>query len=216
MNNLSFVGQADEKVLKTGTTTVGIVCEDGVVVASDKRATMGFFIASKNFQKIYPITKRIVMTTAGSAGDAQSLARLLTVQLKLFSMENGKEPSVNATATFLANLLVAHKFYPYFVQLLVGGIDEKGNHLFSIDMLGGVSEEKVASTGSGSPIAYGVLEQGYSENMKIVDGQKLAAKAVAAAMRRDAASGEHVEVWTVTKKGASMLSREQVEKLLVK
>ena len=197
---------------KTGTTTVGLVCKEGVILASDRRATMGYLIASKDIDKIYPINDKIAMTIAGSVGDAQTLVRWMTAELKLYHLKHEKPPSVEAAATLLANILSQYKFFPFFVQLLIGGIDEKPR-LFSVDMLGGVTEEKLTATGSGSPIAYGVLEELYQENREIDDNLPIAAKAVNAAMKRDAASGERVDVVVVTKSGFKRMAKDAVKKL---
>ena len=120
---------------KTGTTTVGLVYKDGIVLASDRRATMGHFIASKDIDKIYPVSENIAMTIAGSVGDAQTLIRWMQSELRLYELKHNKKPSVQAAATLLANILAQYKFYPFFVQLLIGGMDEKPR-LFSVDMLG--------------------------------------------------------------------------------
>ncbi|MEM4278907.1 MAG: proteasome subunit beta, partial [Archaeoglobaceae archaeon] len=112
----------EEKIYK-GTTTVGLVCKDGVVMATEKRATMGSFIASRTAKKIYQVADRIAMTTAGSVGDAQFLARLIKVEANLYEIRREKKPSVRAIATLTSNLLNSYRFYPYIVQLLIGGID---------------------------------------------------------------------------------------------
>lgn len=198
---------------QTGTTTVGLICKDGVVLASDRRATMGYLIASKDIDKVYQVSDRIAMTIAGGVGDAQTLIRWMTAELKLYELKNEKPATVEAAATLLANILTQYKFYPFFVQLLIGGMDERPR-LFSVDMLGGVTEEKLTSTGSGSPIAYGVLEELYREDKDISTNLLVAAKAVSAAMKRDAASGERVDLTMVTKAGFRRLSKEEVAKLL--
>lgn len=198
---------------KTGTTTVGIVCKDGVVLASDRRATMGYYIASKDIDKIYPISDTIAMTIAGSVGDAQTLIRWMKAELKMYALRNNKQPTVEAAATLLANILTQYKFYPFFVQLLVGGIDEHAR-LFSVDMLGGVTEEKVSATGSGSPIAIGILDNFYSEGKTADENLKVAAKAVSAAIRRDAGSGERIDLVVITKEGIRRIPKEDVKQYL--
>jgi proteasome beta subunit len=202
-----------EDARQTGTTTVGLVCKDGIVLASDRRATMGYFIASKDIDKIYKLTDRIAMTIAGGVGDAQTLVRWMTAELKLYELKHEKPASVEAAATLLANILTQYKFFPFYVQLIIGGIDEKPR-LFAVDMLGGITEEKVTSTGSGSPVAYGVLEELYAQDKDIEFNLPVAAKAVSAAMRRDAASGERVDVVVVSKSGFRRLDRQDVAKLL--
>ncbi|MBD3210920.1 archaeal proteasome endopeptidase complex subunit beta [Candidatus Micrarchaeota archaeon] len=202
-----------QEARQTGTTTVGVVCKDGVVMASDRRATMGYLIASKDIDKIYPIHERIAMTIAGSVGDAQTLVRWMTAELKLYELKNEKPPTVEAAASLLANILSQHKFFPFFVQLLVGGVDG-GPRLFSVDMLGGVTEEKFTATGSGSPIAFGVLEELYKESLEVSNNLPVAAKAVSAAMKRDAASGERVDLVTLTESGFNRMEKNEVKKLL--
>jgi len=203
----------EDSARQTGTTTIGLVCKDGIVMASDRRATMGYFIASKDIDKIYPVSDRIAMTIAGSVGDAQTLIRWMTSELKLYHLKHEKPATVEAAATLLANILTQYKFYPFFVQLLIGGIDERPR-LFSVDMLGGITEEKYTSTGSGSPIAYGVLEELYRPEKDIESNLLIAAKAVSAAMKRDAASGERVDLVTVSKSGFKRMEKEEVHKLM--
>ncbi len=204
---------AKQKGVQTGTTTVGLVCKDGIVLASDRRATMGYLIASKDIDKIYPISDSIAMTIAGSVGDAQTLIRWMNSEVKLYELKHEKVMSVEAAAVLLSNILVQYKFYPFFVQLLLGGMDERPR-LFSVDMLGGITEEKMTSTGSGSPVAYGVMEELYAEDRDIEANLAVAAKAVSAAMRRDAATGERVDLVTVTKAGFKRFDKEEVKKIL--
>lgn len=208
MNDISM-----EKARKTGTTTVALVSKDGVILASDRRATMGYLIASKDIDKIYAIDDHIAMTIAGGVGDAQMLVRWMQAEVKLYKLRYEKPITVEAAATMLANILAQNKYFPFWVQILVGGLEEKGR-VFSVDMLGGVTEEKVTSTGSGSPIAYGVLEELYKEDGSIEDNLPVAAKAVAAAMRRDAASGERVDLCIINKQGFRRLSKEEVKSIL--
>ncbi len=205
--------EAMSKAMKTGTTTVGLISKDGVVLASDRRATMGYLIASKDIDKIYPLSDNIAMTIAGGVGDAQQLVRWMQAEIKLYELRQGRKITVEAAATLLANILAQYKFYPFFVQLLVGGFDTK-SRLFSVDMLGGVTEEKLASTGSGSPVAYGVLEELYKEDGAAADNLRIAAKAVSAAMRRDAASGERVDLVLVDESGFRRYSKEEVRQML--
>jgi proteasome beta subunit len=205
--------KSTQEARQTGTTTVGLVAKEGVVLASDRRATMGYLIASKDIDKIYPVSDRIAMTIAGSVGDAQTLVRWMTAELKLYELRHEKPPTVEAAASLLANILSQYKFFPFFVQLLIGGVDEKPR-LFSVDMLGGVTEEDMTATGSGSPIAYGVLEEMYKESHNVSENVLIAAKAVSAAMKRDAASGERIDVVIVSKAGFRRMEKHDVKKLV--
>jgi proteasome beta subunit len=206
-----MVEAKSDQIKKTGTTTVGLVCRDGVILASDKRATMGFYIASKDVLKIAKINDRIAMTIAGGVGDAQTLVRWMKAEIKLYELKNGRPMSVEAAATLLANILSQNKFYPFFVQLLIGGVDSKAR-IFSVDMMGGVTEEKYTATGSGSPIAMGLIEELYSPSGDIKENVGVAIKAVNTAMKRDAASGEGVSVMLITQKGAVLLSAKDIKK----
>ncbi|NLZ29919.1 MAG: archaeal proteasome endopeptidase complex subunit beta [Methanomicrobiales archaeon] len=189
-----------EKVMK-GTTTVGLIFKDGVVLATEMRATMGNLIASKRAKKIYKITPRIAMTTAGGVGDAQQLVRILQVECSLYEMRRGKTMSVGAASTLLSNYLNQNRYYPYYVQLLMGGFDDdNGPSVYSVDALGGVSrEDEIVATGSGSPIAYGVLEDQFRPDMSEEEAKDLAIRAVRSAMRRDAGSGEDIMVVVIMK-----------------
>lgn len=190
------------KVRKTGTTTVGMVCKDGVVLAADKKSTFGNLIASKETEKIYPLDDHIAMTIAGLSGDAQALVRYMTAELKLFSIENKRRISVKGAATLLSNILHGNKFYPFYVQLIIAGFDT-GPAIFDLDPVGGTEEEKkFFSTGSGSPMVLGVMEDSYREGMSLDEGAKLAVRAVKAAIERDTGSGGRgIDVVTITKDG---------------
>ncbi|MBN3037336.1 MAG: archaeal proteasome endopeptidase complex subunit beta [Candidatus Diapherotrites archaeon] len=185
---------------KKGTTTIGILARDGVVLAAERRATMGYLIANKDVDKVLKIQDHLAITTAGSVADAQKLARIMRVESSLYQIERNSPMKVDAAATLLSNILHGNRFYPYYVQLLLGGYDEKPR-LYSLDALGSVLEEKVVSTGSGSPIAYGVLENKFKENASVEDNLRLAAEALQSSMQRDAMSGNGIMLVKITKDG---------------
>ncbi len=203
----------DENKLK-GTTTVGLKCSDGVVFATERRATMGNLIAHKVADKIFKIDDHIGATIAGGVGDAQTLMKYISAEVTLYRLRNGEQISVESAATLTANILHQSRFYPYFVQTLLGGIDDNGPALFSLDPAGGVIGDKMISTGSGSPIAYGVLEDRYRDDIDVEEGIDVAVRAIQSAMQRDAFSGNGVLVATVTKEGFKMLPEEEVERRL--
>jgi proteasome beta subunit len=197
-----------------GTTTIGLVCDAGVVLATERRATMGHFIASKDAKKVYKIDDLVAMTTAGSVGDAQRLVKWLQVESKLYKMRREESMTVKGTVSLLANILSGNRYYPYFVQLLVGGVDKNGPSVYSLDALGGIIEEKKAvSTGSGSPMAYGVLEDRYVENMPIDEGVELAVRALHNAMKRDSASGDGINVVKITPEEYIEVEDSEVQKI---
>ncbi|ADG13843.1 archaeal proteasome endopeptidase complex subunit beta [Methanocaldococcus infernus] len=200
-----------------GTTTIGLICKDAVILAADKRASLGNLIADKNAKKIYKIDDNLALTIAGSVGDAQSLVRYLTAEAKLYRMRTGKLMSPLACTTLLSNILHSSRYFPFLVQMIVGGFDEKGFKLYSLDPLGGVNEEKdFTATGSGSPIAYGVLEAGYKKDMDYKKGVSLVLKALQAAMERDTFSGNGVSLALITKDGVKIYEDDEIKKLIKK
>lgn len=197
-----------------GTTTIGITCKDGVVLASDTRATMGTLIAHKFVKKSFMIDKHLGATVAGGVADAQALIRWIQSEAKLYRMRKGEEISVEGVATLLANIMFSNRYYPLIVQLIIGGVDRKGPRLYSIDPLGSSIEDKVIATGSGSPVAYGVLEDSFKEGMPVNEGVKLAVRALRSALQRDAMTGNGIDVVKITKEGFTKLAEKEVEKLL--
>jgi len=200
-----------------GTTTIGVVFAEGVILATEKRATMGYMIASKKAKKVYQVADRIGMTTAGGVGDAQQLARILTVECNLYQIRRSRPITVGAGATLLSNYLNQNRYFPYYVQLLVGGVDTTGPSVYSVDAMGGATrEEDIVATGSGSPMAYGVLEDRFHKNMTEDEAIDLVIRGLRSAMKRDAGSGEGVQVVVITKDKYHVLSEEELQKYLHK
>lgn len=206
----------EDKELKTGTTTLGLVCKNSVVMASEHRATMGTLIAHKTTQKIFKIDEHLALTTAGLVGDAQLLARWLTAEAELYNLKRNQEMSVKAAATLMANILSGRRYFPYWVQLLVGGLDLDGGHVYSLDPAGGAIPDNYITTGSGSPYVYGILEDYYRENMAPNEGIDLAIRAVHTAMKRDAASGNGIDVISIDKKGYQEEAKDKIEQRIKK
>ena len=197
------------KYLK-GTTTVGVVCKDGVVLVTDSRATMGYLVASKKARKVYSITDTIAFTTAGGVADTEQLVNMMKAEAGYYAMHEGVPMNVSACAKLVSNVMNS---YAYYANLLVGGMDGDAPRLFFVDMDGGMTEEKMVATGSGSPVAYGVLETEFKEGMKIEDATPIAVRAIKTAMKRDIATGNEVMVAIITKKGYNELSPDDIKKL---
>jgi proteasome beta subunit len=121
---------------------------------------------------------------------------------------------VSSAARFIANLLFSARYAPLLTQVLIGGIDDNGSQVFSLDPLGSLSEEKCVATGSGSPIAYGVLEDRYKEDMSVKELLPVIVKAVESAMKRDAASGDSYNVTIIDESGYRELTKEEKKQLL--
>ncbi|MBS7626300.1 archaeal proteasome endopeptidase complex subunit beta [Candidatus Bathyarchaeota archaeon] len=198
----------NRKILE-GTTTIGVVCKDGVVLATDTRATMGFFIAHKKAKKVYPIDNHLAITIAGGVADAQAMVDILKANAELYRLQNGFVMPVNAAARLVANILFSSRLMPFILQALIGGVDSTGPRIFALDPLGSVVEETCVSTGSGSPIAYGVLEAQFKEGMLVKETIPIVLKAITSAMKRDAASGDSFDMAIITGEGYRELGDEE-------
>ena len=210
-NNNDAINQL---VLK-GTTTIGLVCKNSVVLASDTRVTMGSYVAHKHGKKIYRIDDHLAMTISGGVADAQRTVDILKINAQLYKLNMDRPMPVSSAARLIANLLFSSRYAPLIAQVLIGGMDDTGPHVFSLDPFGSLTEEKCVATGSGSPIAYGILEDRFKENMPTEEALPVIAKAVDSAMKRDAASGDSFNVAVIDVKGYRELTKDEKKQLLV-
>ncbi len=191
------------------TTTIGVVCPDGVLMTTDTRATMGSFVAHKHAKKVYQIDHHLGMTIAGVVGDAQAIVEMLKANAALYRLDMARPIPVSAAARMAANILFSSRYYPFGVQALIGGVDDTGGHMFALDPLGSMMEEKFVSTGSGSPVAYGVLESEWKEEMSVKDSTPVLVRAISSAMKRDSASGDSFDVVIITRDGYRELTDDE-------
>ncbi len=201
--------EALNQLFLKGTTTVGVVCSDGVILSSDTRVTMGMFIAHKQGKKIYRVDNHIGMTISGGVADAQQVVDILTANAQLYKMNFGRPIPVKSAARLVANLLFSSRFAPLIAQVLIGGVDDTGPRVFSLDPLGSLTEEKCVATGSGSPVAYGVLEDKYKEGASTKELMSTVVHAVKAAMKRNTASGDSFDVAIINEIGYHELNEEE-------
>jgi proteasome beta subunit len=213
MDEMSGNDTVDKLVLK-GTTTAGVVCKDGVILASDTRVTMGFYVAHKHGKKVYKIDNHLGMTIAGTVADAQWTVDVLTANAQMYRINRDRPLPVASAARLIANLLFSARYVPLLTQVLIGGVDDTGPHVFSLDPFGSLTEEKCAATGSGSPIVYGVLEDKYKEGMTVKELLPMMIKAVNSAMKRDAASGDSFNIAVIDDKGYRELTEKEKKQLL--
>lgn len=199
-----------------GTTTIALKCIDGVVFAADTRATMlPGFIASKSVQKIYRITRNVGMTIAGIPAEAENLLDILRANANLYQLQRNRIIPVRTVAGLASHILFSQRIYPYVIQIIIGGCDPEGYHIYSLDPFGSLMEDNVVSTGSGSPIAYGILENQYREGITLNEGLSIAVKAITAAMKRNIYTGDDFNVASITEeKGYIDLPREEKKELL--
>lgn len=197
-----------------GTTTVGIVCKGGVVFATDTRVTSGYFIAHRRGKKVYQIDSHLAMTIAGGVADAQNVVDTLKFYANIYRLQRGIPMPVRAASRLVANVLFSARLFPYIAEVLVGGYEDAGSRVFKIDLFGSLTEEKFVATGSGSPVAYGVLEDGFQEGLSLDEGALLAVRAVTAAIKRNIGTGDGFDVAVIDKAGFRELSLDEKRALL--
>ncbi len=202
----------DAEITKTGTTTVGLTTTDGVVLATDRRASAGNMVASKQAQKIAEIHPRGALTISGAVSAAQALINNLKAEVDLYEARRGEEMSMQALSTLTSNFLRSGAFF--IVHPILGGVDDEGSHIYSIDPAGSVMEEDYNATGSGSPFAYGVLEQQYEEGLSNDEARTVAAHAVKSAIERDTASGNGIIMSEITDEGVEIEEYDSLDQLL--
>jgi len=205
---------------RKGTTTIGVVCKDGIVLAADKRVTAGHMIASKKIKKVLPVADYMAMTTAGLVSDIQLFTKIIKAQIMLLKLKKGKEPTVKESASMLANLAYSNirrpSMIPGIVGFLFGGYDKSGYMLYEISFDGTVLEiDEFASDGSGSSIALGVLETLYKKGMTTAEVTEIVVKALTSAMSRDSATGDGIDVVVVNEKGVNYVLHKELKTELV-
>jgi len=184
-----------------GATTLGVVCSDGVILASEKRVSYGYLVVSRVGKKVFKITDRVGAACAGLVSDMQILVREVEAYANLFKLDAKRRIPVKSAAKLMSNLLFSRRLFPLITQTLVGGIDEEGASLYVLDILGSVIPDKYAAVGSGAQIAVGVLEEGYKENMTVKEAKELVTRAVKSAVSRDIMSGDGVDFLVITNEG---------------
>jgi proteasome beta subunit len=184
-----------------GATTIGVTFKDGVILASEKRVSYGYLIVSKTGKKVFKITDHVGAACAGLVSDMQVLIREVSAYGNLFRLDVGRPISVRSAAKLMSNLLFNRRLAPLITQTIVGGVDEEGPSLYSLDPLGSVLPDKFTVVGSGTEIAIGVVEEGYKDNMNAEEAKELVVRAMKSAVSRDIMSGDGVDFLTITKDG---------------
>jgi proteasome beta subunit len=215
---LSLIGvflsnNVEDKILH-GTTTVGIKAKDGVILCADMRASAGYFIANNNTMKIQKIDEHAGMTMAGGVADAQNITDILRYHANLHRIQK-QEPIPIKSLTRLTSLIFhQNRGYPFIADILVGGYDKTGPDLYNIDMFGSVEKKTFVTTGSGSPVAYGLMEEEFHENLSVEDAKILALRAVKAAITRNIGTGDGINIAILDKDGFHLLTKEQKKAII--
>lgn len=211
-------GEIKNSILKTGTSLIGIVCTDGVVLGSDKKVTAGNLAVDKNFKKIIPLNDKILVAVTGSVSDAQFLVRLIAAELRIKEIKNKKSPSVKEAANLLSMMtfrgIRQPSMIPAIVGTLIAGVDDDGSaHLYSIEPAGGIIEVRDydANFSSGMPFILGFMERSYKKDVKVKEGVNLALESLKASTQRDTASGFGVDIYTLTKDGVKKVISQEIQ-----
>lgn len=218
LNPFSFGDNLVEREgIKTGTTTVGLITKDAVILAADMQATLGNLSYEQEAQKIYKITDKIAVTNAGSVGDSLVIIRFLRARAKVYETENGKPITAKAVTTLLSNILNANRYFPYIAQFIVGGVEPQPV-LFEVTPYGDmIQRDKFAVSGSGTQLALAILDSEYKSAMTKEQGIELAVHAIEASRKRDIyTGGRSIAVTVITPKGIEELSEKEVEKYMKK
>ena len=201
--------------IKKGTTTCAITCTDGVVLAADTRASAGFFIADRHVMKIQKVDEHLGMTIAGGVADAQNLVDTMRYNSNIYRLSKKELIPVSSAARLCSNILFNQRYFPYYVQIIMAGFDhrEKQGKIYNIDLFGSMTTEKFISTGSGSPVAYGYLESEFKDGISVKEAYKLAIQSIAAAIRRNAGTGDNINAVIIDKNGYRELTKEEKDRV---
>lgn len=191
---------------KKGTTTLAFKFKDGVIVATDSRATAGAYIASQIVKKVIKINKYLLGTMAGGAADCQYWERVLSKECRLHELRNGQRISTAAASKLLCNIIYQYKGYGLSMGTMIAGWDAKGPGLFYVDDDGTRLTHHMFSVGSGSPFAYGVLDSGYRWDLSVKEAYELATNAIYVAGFRDSMSGGFLNLWHMKETGCEQIA----------
>lgn len=186
-----------------GATTLGIVCSEGVILASEKRVTYGYFVTSKAGKKVFKITDHIGAACAGLVSDMQILIREVEAYANLFKLDVNRRISVKSAAKVMSNLLFGRRLFPLITQTIIGGVDDQGPSIYVLDILGSVLPDEYAAVGTGAEIAVGVLEENYREDMSLQEAKEMTVRAMKSAISRDSMSGNGIDLLIFTRDGKS-------------
>ncbi len=191
-----------QQIMVPGACGIAIKCKDGVVLGNDNRATWGYTVANKSTKKVFKITDYIGIAAYGLIGDFQILVKIMRAQANLYLLDAGERISTQSMGKLVSNYLYSRKMYPLYTNLVIAGVDKDGPKLFTLDAIGSLMPDDYGTAGTGMLLSIGVLEAEYKKEMSVVEGEKLVEKAMKAAMKRDAMSGNGIDILTITKDGA--------------
>ncbi len=210
--------QLTNNILQTGTSLVGIVCKDGITMGADRRVTAGGrIVMSKDTQKVKQINSYLVISSTGNAADALLSEKVIAAELKLKELRTKSRPTIEEAANLIGIMLYRNiripSMVPSIVGILVAGFNEDGTtELYTIEPAGGVYKVKDydANFSSGMPYILGLLEREYRASITVEEGIELAKNALKSSIQRDTASGNGLDVFTITKDGIAHAVSEEI------
>lgn len=207
-----------KSILKTGTTILGIVCKDGIVMASDRQITAGNLVVGKNYPKTVPINDYLLISFTGMVSDAQRVPKLLSAELKLKELRSKSRPTIKQASSLLSSIsyqgIRQPSMIPQQAGFLLGGFNEDGSaELYTIEPAGSVVkvEDYDANFGSGMPYVLGLLERQYKKDITIKEGIELAKESLKSSTQRDVGSGYGIDIFTITKEGIKKVVEQTIE-----
>jgi proteasome beta subunit len=193
---------SEQQIMVPGASSVGVKCKDGVVLGSDRRAIWGYTVTNKSTRKVYSITDFIGMACYGLIGDYQMLTKILRAQANLYKLDTRVRISTKSLAKMVSNQLYARKMAPLYTNLIVAGMDKDGPKLYTLDAIGSLIPEDYAATGTGMLLSMGILEAEYTPELTVEQGRELVEKIIRNAIKRDAMSGNGIDLLTITEDGS--------------
>ena len=190
-----------QEIMVPGACGVAIKCKDGVVLGNDNRATWGYTVTNKNTKKVFKITEKIGLAAYGLIGDFQMLVKILRAQANLYELDSGSKITTKSMGKMVSNYLYSRKMFPLYTNLVIAGMDEDGPKLYTLDAIGSLIPEDYGTTGTGMLLSIGILEADYKPDMAVAQGEKLVEKAITSSIKRDAMSGNGIDILTITKSG---------------
>jgi proteasome beta subunit len=191
-----------QEIMVPGACGVAIKCKDGVVLGNDRRAIWGYTVTNKSTKKVFKLTEYIGMAAYGLIGDYQMLTKILHAQANLYKLDTRERISTKSLAKLLSNYLFSRKMAPLYTNLVVAGMDKDGPELFTLDAIGSLIPEDYGTTGTGMLLSMGILEAEYNPDLTVAEGEKLVEKVIKAAMKRDAMSGNGIDILIITEDGS--------------
>ena len=190
-----------QEIMVPGACGVAIKCKDGVVLGNDRRATWGYTVTNKSTKKLFKITDYIGIAAYGLIGDFQILVKIMKAQANLYKLETGERISTKSMGKLVSNYLYSRKMFPLLTNLVIAGVDKDGPKLYLIDAIGSLMPDDYGTAGTGMLLSIGILEAEYKPDMTIEEGEKLVEKTIKNTIKRDAMSGNGIDLLIITKDG---------------